>query len=313
MVFPTTVYEGYVAKQNCPKGFVHVPHLFYETYWNTIDFKDRWTPNQGEQPFVLANGDLSGCSGHGDFLAAWDTTTLQHIIDTCNAGDPGMNLCPGITVRDQSKSCNVASPVNEVIKGNLSALPGHNPLTGWGMSEGSSNPATSVGASASASASATESGSSATGVSSQVTVSSAVASSAAESSAAEPSTATASVESSAAAYPTGSPSEDGDSVSTTTTISSSSSSSLSVTAVHTTMSTVVSAAVAVVPASSLPATTVTTLANGHVVTTTVVDWITTTKWVTQDVPVATETVQAHMHVHNHAHLLRHRSPHHRRR
>lgn len=307
MVFPTTVYDGYVAKQNCPKGFVHVPHLFYETYWNTIDFKDRWTPNQGEQPFVLANGDLSGCSGHGDFLAAWDTTTLQHIIDTCNAGDPGMNLCPGITVRDQSKSCKVASPVDEVIKGNLSALPGHNPLTGWGMSEGSSNPATSVVASASASASATESGSSATGVSSPAAVSSAAASSDAESSAAAPSTVTASVESSAAAYPTGSPSADGDTIPTT------SSSSLSVAAVHTTMSTVVSAAVTVVPASSLPTTTVTTLANGRVVTTTVVDWVTTTKWVTQNVPVATETVKAHMHVHNHAHLLRHRSPHHRRR
>lgn len=297
MVFPTTVYDGGVAKQNCPKGFVHVPHLFYETYWNTIAFKDRWDSNQQSQPFVLANGDLSGCSGHGDFLAAWDTTTLQHIIDTCNAGDPGMNLCPGVTVRDQSKTCSVASPVDETIKGNLTALPGNNPLTGWGVAEGSSSPATtSVGAAASV------------GTSSDAA--SSVASSAAA--AASSSTAIASEESSAAAYPTGSPSEDSDVVSTPTTAPTSSSFLSAAAAVQqTTMSTVVSAASSLLPATT---TTVATLADGRVVTTTVVDWVTKTEWVTEDVPVATETVHARVHVgHNHAHLLRHRSPHHRRR
>lgn len=131
MVFPTVNYA--TGKQNCPEGFLHVPHLFYEMYWNTQVYSDLWMPDSGSQPFVLSNGDLSGCSGHGDFLAAWDTATLANIIDNCNAGDAGMDLCPGVTVRDKTKSCTVASPIDEAVTGNLTALPGDNPLEGWGV------------------------------------------------------------------------------------------------------------------------------------------------------------------------------------
>lgn len=152
MVFPTVNYA--TGKQNCPTGFTHVPHLFFEAYWNTQVFADRWTPNQGYQPFVLSNGDLSGCSAHGDFMAAWDTTVLQNIIDTCNAGDIGMDTCPGVTVRDKSTSCNVASPIKENILLNLESLPGNNPLVGWGTSYGSSGAATTVAASSASSVSA---------------------------------------------------------------------------------------------------------------------------------------------------------------
>lgn len=45
---------------NCPSGFTHVPHLFYEVYWNTPLFANRWTQGQGTQPFVLSNGDPTG-------------------------------------------------------------------------------------------------------------------------------------------------------------------------------------------------------------------------------------------------------------
>lgn len=134
MAFPTINYL--TGKQNCPEGWTHVPHIFYEMYWNTPLFSDRWTPNAGSQPFVLSNGDLSGCAAHGDFLAAWDEDILQHIIDTCNAGDLGMDQCSGITVRDKSTSCNVASPIDEEITGNLTALPGNNPVEGWGTTYG---------------------------------------------------------------------------------------------------------------------------------------------------------------------------------
>ena len=44
----------------CPSGFAHVPHLFYEVYWNTPLFASRWTQGQGTQPFVLSNGDPTG-------------------------------------------------------------------------------------------------------------------------------------------------------------------------------------------------------------------------------------------------------------
>lgn len=127
MVYPTTT-NGF--KQNCPPGFIHVPHMMMEAYWKTPEFASRWTPFQGEQPFVLANGDLSGCSAHADFLAAWDTTVLQHIIDTCNAGEAGMHQCGGVT--PNTESCAILSPVQEEIYAGLSALPGNNPIQGWG-------------------------------------------------------------------------------------------------------------------------------------------------------------------------------------
>lgn len=285
MVFPTSVYKDGGWKQNCPEGWIHVPHLFYEMYWNTIDFQSRWTPNQGDQPFVLSNGDLSGCSGHGDFMAAWDTTVLQHIIDTCNAGDPGMIYCPGITVRDQTTSCNVASPINEVITGNMTALPGSNPLKGWGMSEGQSNPATSAAAGSSSASPTTAATSSSTSASTS------------------PSAST----SAHVVSPAESGSDTGSMPSSAVSLASSAS-----TAAQDTASTTVAAEENV--ATALTTTSVTTLPNGHVVTTTVVDWVTVTQWVTQDVPAATVTVHAkkdvHAHAHAREHLFRHRSPHH---
>lgn len=134
MVFPTT---GSDFKQNCPSGFVHVPHLFIETYWNTPAFASRWTPFQGQQPFVLSNGDASGCSAHADFLAAWDTNVLQNVIDTCNTAEDGMGLCSGVTSQSKSDNCTIESPIKEEIYGNLTALPGNNPIVGWGKTGGS--------------------------------------------------------------------------------------------------------------------------------------------------------------------------------
>lgn len=65
MQFPTTGADG---KANCPPGWIHTPHLFYEVYWNTPLFADKWTQGQGKQPFVLSNGDPTGYSLHGDFV-----------------------------------------------------------------------------------------------------------------------------------------------------------------------------------------------------------------------------------------------------
>lgn len=121
-------------KQNCPSGWTHVPHIFFELYWNTPMFDDLWTPDGKTQPFVLSNGDATGYSLHGDFIAGWDLPTLQTIIDTCNAGDIGMDKCPNIPggLNDDS-DCKISSPVVELlsITGALTALPGDNPLTGW--------------------------------------------------------------------------------------------------------------------------------------------------------------------------------------
>jgi len=120
---------------NCPEGWIHTPHLFYEVYWNTPAFASRWTQGQGTQPFVLSQGDATGYGLHGDFIAGWDVDALQQIIDNCNAGDSGMDKCPGLMggLNDPSTSCNKASPVDEVITGTLSKLPGNNPIGPWGV------------------------------------------------------------------------------------------------------------------------------------------------------------------------------------
>ncbi|TVY62784.1 WSC domain-containing protein [Lachnellula suecica] len=129
------------TKGNCPAGWAHLPKLFYEVYWNTPKFASRWTPGQQKQPFVLANGDPTGYSLHGDFVAGWDTKVLQTVIDTCNAGDDGMDKCPNIgDLNDDSTSCNIANLVPENIGATvgtvLDALPGNNPVGAWGVAAG---------------------------------------------------------------------------------------------------------------------------------------------------------------------------------
>lgn len=129
MAFPADAGNG---MQDCPKGWLHVPHIFFEVYWNTPLFKSRWTPGGNSQPFVLSNGDRTGFSMHGDFLSAWDEKTLQHIIDTCDAGSSGMDKCPGVQLNPKDK-CSIENPTAEQVAGTLSALPGNNPLAGWGV------------------------------------------------------------------------------------------------------------------------------------------------------------------------------------
>ncbi|ATZ51432.1 hypothetical protein BCIN_07g00710 [Botrytis cinerea B05.10] len=133
---------------NCPEGWIHTPHIFYEVYYNTPLFADQWTPGQGKQPFVLANGDPTGYSFHADFISGWDVETLQQIIDNCDAGDSGMDKCPGLIggLNDPQTSCTIKSPINEIVSGSMSILPGSNPLGKWGA--GVASVASSVVASA---------------------------------------------------------------------------------------------------------------------------------------------------------------------
>lgn len=123
--------EGNDGKVDCPEGWIHVPHLFLEVYWNTPLFDGRWTPGVGKQPFVLSNGDATGFASHADFLAGWDEELLQHIIDTCDAGTAGMDNCEGLFYGVNEEDCTIPSEIDEEISGELSALPGNNPLQGW--------------------------------------------------------------------------------------------------------------------------------------------------------------------------------------
>ena len=91
-----------------------------------------WTPGQGQQPFVLSQGDPWGYGLHADFVSGWDTGVLSNLISTCNAGDhgDGLDSCPDVEAYSGSPtSCTVASAnPSEVVKGTLDALPGCNPL-----------------------------------------------------------------------------------------------------------------------------------------------------------------------------------------
>lgn len=136
MAWPTDNH----GKADCPEGYIHVPHLFYEAYWNTPVFAGRWEQGKGEQPFVLANGDATGYSLHGDFMAGWDEPLLQHIIDTCDAGTSGMENCPGLFYGQNKDECTIDSPVDEQVTGTLTSLPGNNPLSGWAYGGGDKSP-----------------------------------------------------------------------------------------------------------------------------------------------------------------------------
>ena len=63
--YPTVVN----GKENCPPGWLHVPHLFLEQYWETGAFDSEWTPGQGTTPFVFSMGDPTGFGLHGDFVS----------------------------------------------------------------------------------------------------------------------------------------------------------------------------------------------------------------------------------------------------
>lgn len=133
MRFPEDVGNG---KQDCPPGWIHTPHIFYETYWDTHKLLPRFQDLLGKKsPFVFSNGDVTGFSAHADFISGWDEEELQHIIDTCDAGHDGIHACPGLKygVNDGSSSCNIQCPIDEIVDGTLEKLPGNNPLAGWGL------------------------------------------------------------------------------------------------------------------------------------------------------------------------------------
>ncbi|KAK0722840.1 hypothetical protein B0T26DRAFT_619096, partial [Lasiosphaeria miniovina] len=149
MQFPVGVSGG---KNDCPAGWIHVPQLFYEIYWNTHDFAPRFKDLLGkESPFVFANGDVTGYSMHGDFIAGWDETALQQIIDNCDVGTSGMDNCPGLIggLNDRSTSCNIDCPLTEQVLGSMTKLPGNNPLSGYKYGTGASSGSAGAGAPAS--------------------------------------------------------------------------------------------------------------------------------------------------------------------
>ncbi|KAI5271288.1 hypothetical protein E4T47_05393 [Aureobasidium subglaciale] len=113
----------------CPASHpVHMVSIFYEVIWSTGGF-DWW--NGTNQPFVFAQGDATGYGFHGDFLNGWDVDVLQKATDTCNNDSGLIQDCPVFEFfsNAESQACVIAPTVNEVITGELDALPGCNAVT----------------------------------------------------------------------------------------------------------------------------------------------------------------------------------------
>ncbi|KAJ4464394.1 hypothetical protein C8R41DRAFT_860028 [Lentinula lateritia] len=115
-----------------PRYPVTLPRIFMEVYWISQDFEDQrdqaLTPSQ---PFVFANGDPTGYGYHADFVNGWEDGVLQKAISGCNCnpyGDPSCCVDAGIFAFNQTRQCFISNTVDEPVLGNLSTLPGANPV-----------------------------------------------------------------------------------------------------------------------------------------------------------------------------------------
>jgi len=129
-------YLSELDNGSCPPTHpVGLMKLFYEVTWNVHDFASRWNPSTQAWPFVLATGDPTGFSWHGDFQNGWDPVLFQNAIDTCDnpnddTGNGDTAACALFTEQtaDVAATCKIAPVVTETITGNLTKLPGCNPL-----------------------------------------------------------------------------------------------------------------------------------------------------------------------------------------
>ncbi|TAQ85766.1 hypothetical protein B7494_g5918 [Chlorociboria aeruginascens] len=120
----------------CPEGWLHLPQLNLEVYYDVHQFDNDWTPGQGHIPWCLAQGDCTGAGAHADFIAGWDQEVGAGLIANCASvaefGNGGMDTCyPELVVSAaDGAACTIASPIDEDVWGELRALPGCNPIQG---------------------------------------------------------------------------------------------------------------------------------------------------------------------------------------
>ena len=123
VAFPNLVMTG-----TCPEGFeTQLPSLFYETIWNTQNFKGI------DGQFVIANGDPTGYGYHGDFMMGWDPDFLQQAVNTCTNLSGNVQDCPIFDLQsdDDSAMCTFPMPeqiANEAVINAGNHLPGNVPI-----------------------------------------------------------------------------------------------------------------------------------------------------------------------------------------
>ncbi|KAK5107029.1 hypothetical protein LTR62_001918 [Meristemomyces frigidus] len=117
---------------DCPASHpVQLISIFFEVIYQTGNFADRWA-NADQHPFVFAMGDRTGYGFHGDFINGWDVPTLQQAVDTCTNLSGDLSDCPvfaDLYSDEECQACQIPPSIDEPITGNLTALPGCNPVT----------------------------------------------------------------------------------------------------------------------------------------------------------------------------------------
>ncbi|KJA22476.1 hypothetical protein HYPSUDRAFT_40849 [Hypholoma sublateritium FD-334 SS-4] len=131
-----TAFLSDLDNGDCPSTHpVPLMKLLYEVTWDVHSLASRWNPSKEKWPFVWSTGDPTGYSWHGDFQNGWDTTALQNAIDQCNnpnnpTGSGVTEACSFLTVVNATLAgeCQIPPTVNEIVNGNMTSLPGCNPL-----------------------------------------------------------------------------------------------------------------------------------------------------------------------------------------
>ncbi|SPO00740.1 related to glyoxal oxidase precursor [Cephalotrichum gorgonifer] len=120
VAYPDTVMDG-----TCPEGFpVRLPGLMFESFYDTVQFKDR------SGTYVLSNGDVDGYGYHGDFISGWDEETLRQAINVCTNKSGRIDDCPifNLQSQDEASQCNMEVPsilASEDVTGPMNSLPGN--------------------------------------------------------------------------------------------------------------------------------------------------------------------------------------------
>lgn len=133
MAYPIGHYDNGPCPDTHP---IRLISIFYEIIYQTNLFADQWKQNQGTQPFVFANGDSVGYGFHGDFVNGWDVDVLQSAVDVCTSNSGLMSDCkyfadPSSLYTDsEMQACRLPPQIDEPVLGNLTKLPGCNPVTG---------------------------------------------------------------------------------------------------------------------------------------------------------------------------------------
>ncbi|KPV72906.1 uncharacterized protein RHOBADRAFT_55573 [Rhodotorula graminis WP1] len=136
----------------CPDSHpVRLVTLFMEISFAVQDVEPyRNETMNPSQPFVLAMGDPYGFGWHADFFNGWPQDLLQQAIEVCT--DPGGEIedCPVLELYNRDRAqveypefCHKTPDYNEVVEGNLKALPGCNPIT-WTREDALSTSCTDV-------------------------------------------------------------------------------------------------------------------------------------------------------------------------